>query len=918
MADHVRDSIARKLRVFLCHASEDKPVVRDIYQRLRACNIDPWLDEKDLLPGENWEILIPEVIHKCDIILLCLSRTFLRKEGYGNYELRVILEAAKRKPFNTIYHIPYRLDDCEIPSVLAGIHYASNFVPEDFEKLLLACEKRREWLNATQELHIEPVGKFVSEEPVIHLEVIAVSASEPENTLPVHDEREDVLSKGGSVHMMEGENLRVEHFDIPTPHNPIGVFLSYAHEDEWLLSQLEAHLSGLKREGLISTWCDRQIMPGSCWAGIIDQHLEEASLILLLVSSDFLNSDYCYEIEIKRALELHQAGKSRVIPLIMRPTDWKKTPLAHLRALPGGDQPVTSWSDPDQAFLDIAFGIRRVVEELTARPRSQQAFVQPASESRPSAPFFAEVSTQEGAGHLVYPEVVVEQHQAGMDTAPPPRPGFSRQQSIIEDAQIGEEIPAAWPGPAGEAQDLRDAPQQSPGVQEPRHAVSPSPSTQETTPSPGDARLARPRPGARFGAPFPRLWNVPRRHSLYFTGRTPLLEQIYHTFCFANEAGVISPQAITGLGGMGKTQVAAEYGFRFRDAYEAVLWVNAESRESLLADFRTIANLLECPPNLLEEPVSLLQTMREWFRSQSKWLLIFDNADNPALVDPFIPRAARGHILTTSRAGAVAEWASRPLNLEALSGDAGAQCILRRSGLLGEQQQLKDVSHAELEAAYRLTELMKGLPLALEQAGAYINDTGCGIRRYLTLYEKYRARIQGTIYGEELREYSESIPSVWKISRSMVEQSNPAAAELLCLCAFLASEKIPDELLFRGASALGPVLGPVADDELRLEQAISVLKRYSLLDREVDREVDLTSLSIHRIMQELLIDEMDEPTRRLWAERAVCATELALASLPDSWPLLQAHARRCQHWIKQWQMRFPAAQRLLEWIAKFA
>lgn len=918
MANNVRDPTARKLRVFLCHASEDKPVVRDVYQRLCACNIDPWLDEKNLLPGEHWELLIPEVIRKCDIILLCLSRTFLRKEGYGNYELRVILEAAKRKPFNTIYHIPYCLDDCEIPSILTGIHYASNVVPEDFAKLLLACEKRREWLNATQGLHIEPVGKLAPEEPFIPREVIAVSADKPGHALPADEERQEAGGQGGSVHKREGESLRVEHFDIPALHNPISVFLSYAHEDEWLLSQLEAHLSGLKREGLISTWCDRQIMPGSRWAGVIDQHLEKASLILLLVSSDFLNSDYCYEIEIKRALELHQAGKSRVIPLIMRPTDWKKTPLAHLRALPGGDQPVTSWSNPDQAFLDIAFGIRRAVEELTAQPPGRLAFEQQAGESRSSAPFFAEVSRPEGAGDLVHLGVVVEQPLTGMGTATLPQSAPSRQQSIVEGAQIGEKIPADQPGLTGGAQNMRNAPRRNPDVQRPRQALPPGPNIQKAALSPSDTQFVRSRPQAHFGAPFPRFWNVPRRHSLYFTGRMPLLEQIYHTFCFANEAGVISPQAITGLGGMGKTQVAAEYAFRFRDVYEAILWVSAESRESLLADFRAIASLLECPPDLLDEPASLLQTMREWFRSQSKWLLIFDNADNPALVDPFIPRAARGHILTTTRAGAVAEWASRPLNLEALSADAGAQCILRRSGLLGEQQQFKDVSHAELEAAYRLTALMKGLPLALEQAGAYINDTGCGIRRYLTLYEKYRVRIQGTTYGEELREYSESIPSVWRISRSMVEQSNPAATELLYLCAFLAPEKIPDALLLQGASALGPVLGSVADDELRLEQAISVLKRYSLLDREVNREVDLTSLSMHRIMQELLIDEMDEPTRQLWARRAVCATELALAGLPDSWPLLQAHARRCQHWIKQWQMHFPAAQRLLEWIAKYA
>src|SRR5579872_5350143 len=102
MVNYSRNASARKLRVFLCHASEDKPVVRDIYQKLQMCNIKPWLDEKDLLPGENWELLIPDVIRQCDIVLMCLSHTFLMKEGYGNYEIHVVLEAAKRRPPNTI------------------------------------------------------------------------------------------------------------------------------------------------------------------------------------------------------------------------------------------------------------------------------------------------------------------------------------------------------------------------------------------------------------------------------------------------------------------------------------------------------------------------------------------------------------------------------------------------------------------------------------------------------------------------------------------------------------------------------------------------------------------------------------------------------------------------------------------------
>lgn len=157
MSSYTRSTSSRRLRVFLCHTSEDKPIVRDIYQRLQAYNVDLWFDEENLLPGERWEQMIPDVIRNCDIVLICLSRAFLAKEGYGHYEIYVVLEAAKKKPIDTIFHIPFRLDDCEVPSYLAGWHYVSNFIPSDFAKLIAAFEKKREWLNINHGANIEPL-----------------------------------------------------------------------------------------------------------------------------------------------------------------------------------------------------------------------------------------------------------------------------------------------------------------------------------------------------------------------------------------------------------------------------------------------------------------------------------------------------------------------------------------------------------------------------------------------------------------------------------------------------------------------------------------------------------------------------------------------------------------------------------------
>ncbi len=156
-------------------------------------------------------------------------------------------------------------------------------------------------------------------------------------------------------------------------HTPIEVFYSYAHDDSLLRNKLEKHLKLLQRQGLITQWHDRHISPGSDWAQAISMHLERASVILLLVSADFLASDYCYSIEMQRALERHQNKEARVIPILLRPCDWKDAPFAQLQALPTNAKPITSWNNQDEAFTDVASGLRRAIEDLSLngqeRPR---------------------------------------------------------------------------------------------------------------------------------------------------------------------------------------------------------------------------------------------------------------------------------------------------------------------------------------------------------------------------------------------------------------------------------------------------------------------------------------------------------------------------------------------------------------------
>ncbi|MEM8715862.1 MAG: toll/interleukin-1 receptor domain-containing protein, partial [Cyanobacteria bacterium P01_G01_bin.4] len=154
---------------------------------------------------------------------------------------------------------------------------------------------------------------------------------------------------------------------LDNPHS-LRLFCSYSHKDEALRNQLETHLKLLQRKGYIDPWHDRRITAGDEWKEEIDTNLEQADIILLLISADFIASDYCYEKEMARAIERHNEGKARVIPVILRMTDsWEiNTPFGNLQALPKNAKPITLWDDRDSAWADVASGIRNAIAQMQA------------------------------------------------------------------------------------------------------------------------------------------------------------------------------------------------------------------------------------------------------------------------------------------------------------------------------------------------------------------------------------------------------------------------------------------------------------------------------------------------------------------------------------------------------------------------
>lgn len=162
------------------------------------------------------------------------------------------------------------------------------------------------------------------------------------------------------------QRLRAAHREQSSRRKAASVFVSYARKDEELRNKLFDHLGGLRSGGYISAWSDGLVVPGQEWAAEIIRRLDEADIILLLVTSSFLGSDYIGRVELVRALERHRSGEAIVIPVILRPADWQTAGLEGLQALPKDGKAVSTWSDQDTAFLDIAQGLRRTVDAWRA------------------------------------------------------------------------------------------------------------------------------------------------------------------------------------------------------------------------------------------------------------------------------------------------------------------------------------------------------------------------------------------------------------------------------------------------------------------------------------------------------------------------------------------------------------------------
>lgn len=209
---------------------------------------------------------------------------------------------------------------------------------------------------------------------LVHLASLETERNQLEDQLAsatLIDDTGSIQSINQRLEAIKSERIAALRQLKQTKTHQLELFFSYAHEDEPLRDELAKHLTILERQGMISAWHDREISAGTEWKGEIDRHLQSAQIILLLISSDFLASDYCYDIEMKKALERHDQREAIVIPVVLRPVSWQGAAFAKLQALPENGKAVTLWDNQDAAFFNIAEGIRTAINGYLSRLAAQ-------------------------------------------------------------------------------------------------------------------------------------------------------------------------------------------------------------------------------------------------------------------------------------------------------------------------------------------------------------------------------------------------------------------------------------------------------------------------------------------------------------------------------------------------------------------
>jgi transcriptional regulator with XRE-family HTH domain len=396
-----------------------------------------------------------------------------------------------------------------------------------------------------------------------------------------------------------------------------------------------------------------------------------------------------------------------------------------------------------------------------------------------------------------------------------------------------------------------------------------------------------------FPGPGPSISNLASRNP-HFTGRTELLERLEAELA----GGVAAVVAAHGLGGVGKTQLALEYAHRHAGDYQLIWWVPAETRLLATASLAELARRLGLPARTgqAEQAAAALAALA----GQGGWLLVFDNADAPTELEGLWPAGGGGRVLVTSRNPGWGGLAAR-MEVDVLAAQEAVAFLLART------------RSGDRRAAEALASELGGLPLALEQASAYLEATGISLADYLDRYRRYHAEL---LARGQPTWYSGTVATTWQLNLEQLANKQ-AAGDLLRLCAFLGPEPIPPSLLTADPMLFPPELAAAVGDELALDEVIAAVYRFSLLGRDHD------GLRLHRLVSEVVRARLDLDTEQRWAATAVALVATGFPTeLFDqgSWPAaarLLPHALAATNHAERLQVAVEDTSHLLNLVGRY-
>ncbi len=336
-------------------------------------------------------------------------------------------------------------------------------------------------------------------------------------------------------------------------------------------------------------------------------------------------------------------------------------------------------------------------------------------------------------------------------------------------------------------------------------------------------------------SPYKTFWNVPFKRNPFFLGRENELKLIEDSLSSPNSIFLI--KAVSGLGGVGKTQIAVEYCYRNKNKYSSIWWVNAENKATIVASYQELAKMLGLPINDDADNYIVIEVVKKWMQENSNWLLVFDNLLDENMLETLLPTYYSGKIIITTRNSNLS-FIKNPLSIDKFIREDSIQFLFNR---IKSEKENK-------EKCNELAHLLGDLPLALEQASAYIIQTGISIKGYIERFNKYRVNLINK--GIPIN-YGYNLATTWEISFEEIANKNTLALEFIYLCSFFSSDVISLNIFDVSSESPG-FLKENFPTELEIDEVLSILRSFSLIKSSEE------GFSIHQLVQAVIRDKLSQ------------------------------------------------------------